>query len=453
MFIILAFVILALIVSDIVARRCINSPLKLVTHILETDNHESIDELKTKAAEYGNIGLLFEDYVFQKEELRKAKEKAEESDRLKSAFLANMSHEIRTPMNAIVGFSGLIEYEPDQEKRHQYVKIIQNSSSVLLNLIVGIIDLSKIEIGAMQLSYSNFRISEMFNELQEIYSVELLKRDKPEVQLSFSLPDGEILMHSDPFRIKQILTNLLGNAVKFTSRGLIFFDYKKVGEELIFSVSDTGTGIPKEDQEKIFERFVKFNYEGMNHEGTGIGLSLIEKLVTLLKGRVWLQSVYGKGSTFFFSIPYIAPTSDLTAFTSLNAQSLQKEKELKVSDSRKNILVVEDDRDSFFLIQEILHPLNIDIHYVANGKDAVDFIRQNPKTQLILMDMKLPKMSGDEATVEIRKFNEDIIIIAQTAYAMLGDKEKAIKAGCNDHLTKPLESKKLLELVTMHLKN
>lgn len=450
MFFILGFVILALLVSDFIARRCINRPLKLVTNILKTDNPQSISELKKAPAEYGHIGSLFEEYVLQKEELEKAKEKAEESDKLKSAFLANMSHEIRTPMNAIVGFSELIEFETDPVKRHQYVKIIQNSSTNLLNLIVGIVDLSKIEIGAMQMNYSNFLLSDVFGDLKDIYTIELEKKDKPDVKLDFDLPDGDFHIHSDPNRIKQILSNLIGNSVKFTSLGSIIFKCRKIKNELIFSVTDTGTGIPENDQKKIFDRFIKFDYHGLNNDGTGIGLSLVEKLVQLMNGRIWIKSVYGEGSTFFFSIPYIPPSAFSIPVSKIKTD---RKADQRIPGSRKSILVVEDDKESLMLIQEILRSLNIDIHHVNDGKDAVDFIKSNPETHLVLMDMKLPFMNGDDATIAIRKFNPTVQIIAQTAYAMLGDREKALAAGCNDYITKPIESKKLKELVTLYLMN
>jgi signal transduction histidine kinase/CheY-like chemotaxis protein len=450
MLIILAFVIMALIFSDFIARRCINRPLKLVTNILKTDNPQSISELKKAPAEYGHIGSLFEEYVLQKEELKLAKEKAEESDKLKSAFLANMSHEIRTPMNAIVGFSELIEFETDQAKKHQYVKIIQNSSTNLLNLIVGIVDLSKIEIGSMHLNYSNFLLSDVFADLKDLYTIELENKEKKGITLDFDLPDGDFHIHSDPNRIKQILSNLLGNSVKFTSIGSIIFKCRKIKDELIFSVTDTGTGIPDDDQKKIFDRFTKFDYHGLNNDGTGIGLSLVEKLVRLMNGRIWLKSIYGEGSTFFFSIPFIPPTTSSIP-VSINKSNRKTEK--SATFSIKSILVVEDNKESFMLIQEILRSLNVDIHHVGDGKEAVEFIKSNPETHLVLMDMKLPFMNGDDATVAIRKFNPTVQIIAQTAYAMLGDREKALAAGCNDYITKPIESKKLRELVTLHLMN
>jgi CheY-like chemotaxis protein len=243
---------------------------------------------------------------------------------------------------------------------------------------------------------------------------------------------------------------LLGNAVKFTANGTITFKCQKVKDELIFSVSDTGIGISKQDQEKIFDRFTKFDYFGMNNEGTGIGLSLVDKLATLFNGRIWLKSALGEGSTFFFSIPFIPPT---TTSPPVSLNNFRKKQENRVTDKKKRILVVEDDKESYLLIHEILSPLNFEIHHVGDGKDAVEFVRMNPEIHLVLMDMKLPFMNGDEATAAIRKFNQDILIIAQTAYAMLGDKEKAIEAGCNDYITKPLESKKLQELVMAHLLN
>lgn len=304
MFMLLAYVIIALIAFSSAAHQWINKPLKLVTDILITDNPASINELKSAPAEFGRIGHLFENYVHQKQELLEAKEQAEKSDRLKSAFLANMSHEIRTPMNSILGFSQLLEEETSETIRAQYLRIIQLNGDNLMKLLSDLMDLSKIEAGELTLSYSNFSVNGMFAELKEIYSQELEKRKKPEIQLSYNLQNVDLMIRSDQYRIKQVLSNLLTNAVKFTVQGKIIFSCWKENNEIIFSVSDTGTGIPESDQKNIFERFTKYNYQWLNSEGSGIGLSIVEKILTMLKGRIWLKSVYGEGSVFYFSIPY-----------------------------------------------------------------------------------------------------------------------------------------------------
>ena len=251
--------------------------------------------------------MIFLLYVIKKDFIRQ-KERAIRSDKLKSAFLSNMSHEIRTPMNAIVGFSELLENENDYVKRHQYINIIKNSGNNLLKLINDIIDLSKIEAGDLQLNYSNFSIHELFTEITEIYTLELLRREKSDIKLSCYLPDGDYVIYSDLIRLKQVLFNLLNNSVKFTARGSITFSCEKKRGELLFSVSDTGTGIPEDHQKRIFERFSKFNYEEMNNEGSGIGLSIVEKVIGMLNGKIWLNSVEGAGTTFYFSIPVMTGT-------------------------------------------------------------------------------------------------------------------------------------------------
>jgi signal transduction histidine kinase len=383
--------------------------------------------------------------LFIKKEFIRQKENAIKSDKLKSAFLANMSHEIRTPMNAIVGFSELLGNESGSENKQQYISIIQNSSYNLLRLINDIIDLSKIEAGDLEIKYSDVNIRDLFVELKDLYSLDLIKREKSGVSISFIL-NGDLIFQSDPLRLKQVLSNLINNAVKFTSQGAITFGCEKTGRELIFSVSDTGTGIPEEDQKKVFDRFTKFNYQGMNTEGSGIGLSIADKFINLLGGRIWFNSTVEKGTNFFFSLPFIAPSSFST--------SIKQSKKISSSstvESIKPILVVEDDKVSFMLIKEFLRPLNVEIHHVTDGRDAVSFVKLNPEVCLILMDIKLPFMDGYEATKAIRQINSKIPIIAQTAYAMLGDREKAIAAGCVDYIDKPLESKRLLELVSAYL--
>ncbi len=384
-------------------------------------------------------------YVVKKEFVRQ-KEKAMKSDKLKSAFLANMSHEIRTPMNAIVGFSQLLSNGTSNENRQKYIDIIQTSGDNLLRLINDIIDLSKIEAEDLKIKNSEFSVRELFVELQEIYSIELDKREKRDIQFNFNLPDDDVIINSDPLRLKQVLSNLLNNAMKFTSQGKIILSCEKKGKDFVFSVSDTGTGIPKEDQDKIFDRFTRFNYLGMNTEGSGIGLSIAEKLVYLLKGKIWFKSVYGKGSDFYFSIPS----------TGKGEKSASGRKSDKMILSQKTkimrpILVVEDDKTSYILIQEFLKPLDLVLHHVTDGEKAIDYIKLNPEIRLILMDLKLPSVDGYEATKIIKQINPEIHIIAQTAYAMLGDREKAINAGCDDYLTKPIDLKKLQAAVNKYL--
>jgi signal transduction histidine kinase len=303
MYTMLTFVLLILLTFTVFSRRWINRPLELVTDILKTNNTESIEVLKSAPAEFGRIGLLFDEYVKQKHDLQEAKERAEKSDKLKSAFLANISHEIRTPMNSILGFSELLEDESTESVRVQYLKLIQSNGDNLMKLLNDLMDLSKIEAGDLTIKYSNFSVQEMFEELKGTFSNELQKRKRFNVELNYVLPDGDINLYSDPSRIKQILSNLLTNASKFTVNGTILFGCQMVNGKVIFSVSDTGTGIPEEDQKYIFERFTKYNYDALNSEGSGIGLSIVQKIVDMLRGQIWFTSVYGEGSSFYFSIP------------------------------------------------------------------------------------------------------------------------------------------------------
>lgn len=383
-----------------------------------------------------------------KRDFIRQKEKAEKADKLKSAFLANMSHEIRTPMNAILGFSELIENEPDNEKRLYYGSIIKNSGDSLLKLINDIIDLSKIEAGDLQVTYSEFNIHVLFDEIKDIYTIELLKRGKSDVKLSCWPPDGEMMVFSDRVRVKQVICNLLNNAMKFTTQGSIKVECLLRDKELLFSVSDTGAGIPEEDQQRVFDRFTKFNYQGLNAEGTGIGLSIVQKLVLLLKGNIWFKSVWGEGSVFYFTIPYVIPVSLWKPVI----ENQEKMPQIKIH-SGLEILIVEDDKTSFLLLKEILRPLSLVIHHVTNGDEAVNFAKDNPPVSLILMDIELPSIDGLEASREIKKINSQIPIIAQTAYAMTGDREKALQAGCDEYITKPLNSKSLLTLVNKYLSN
>lgn len=384
-------------------------------------------------------------YVVKRDFIRQ-KEKAIRSDKLKSAFLANMSHEIRTPMNSIVGFSRLLQEETDQDKKDHYGNIIQRSGNHLLGLINDIIDLSKIEAGELEIKSSSFTIRNLFEELTETFTIELQKREKERVVLKYKICDEDMRIITDYDRLKQVLSNLISNAVKFTSAGEIVLSCSKNSKELIFSVSDTGTGIPKEDQQNIFQRFTSINYSGLNTEGTGIGLSISEKIIQALDGRIWLESSEGEGSVFYVSIPYIASTKKK------NQQKVsQVVNESGTIKRSKKVLVVEDDKSSQELIGIFLKPLNLELIYLSDGEDAINYMIRNDDVSLILMDLKLPKVDGYEATTTIKELKPDVPIIVQTAYAMEGDRERAMEAGCDDYITKPLNSKKLQEMVKSYL--
>jgi len=382
---------------------------------------------------------------FIKAEYYRQKENVIKSDNLKSAFLANMSHEIRTPMNSIIGFSQLLEDETDSLIRGQYIKIILTNGENLLRLIDDIIDLSKIESGNLKITLSNVNINKLFSELNDLFLLELQKREKVNIRIEFSLPDENLYLTTDHLRLRQILSNLISNAVKFTSQGLIRISCEKNKQELLFRVSDTGVGILPENQPGIFDRFVRFDYHDMNREGSGIGLSIVQKLINLLHGRIWFDSLVGKGSNFYFSLPYIIDTNKYQ----LN-NIMETDQQLKETKA-KSLLLVEDVDSNALLIKESLRTLEIKIHHVNNGLDAIKFIEMNPETNLVLMDLKLPVMDGYEATRVIKKMNPNIKVIAQTAYAMVGDKEKAIESGCDDYLTKPIKIQSLQQLILRYI--
>lgn len=389
--------------------------------------------------------LIYLLYLVKIEFLRQ-KEQALKSDRLKSAFLANMSHEIRTPMNAIVGFSQLLNEDISNEIKHQYTGIIEKSSYQLLRLIDDILDLSKIESGQLEFKVQNFSLRELFIELKDTFSILILKRSKKDLQISFEIQGGDIYLHTDPDRLKQVLSNLIDNAIKFTYSGIISFSCKKKAGSLLFKVSDTGIGIPEKDLKEIFSRFTKFDYQGLNPGGTGIGLSIAERIVISLNGTIWAESTVGTGSTFYFDVPYKPVTEKIVASESrIIMETRPKGIELK------SVLIVEDDRSSFLLLKEIMKSFNVDVHHVGNGRDAIDFVNINPQIDLILMDLKLPELNGYEATRRIKRICPNIPIIAQTAYAMTGDQEKAMSSGCEEYITKPFDLDKIKKLIIKYL--
>ena len=383
------------------------------------------------------------------DDLKKAKIKAEESDRLKSAFLANMSHEIRTPLNGILGFTELLKDENvSQGQRREFLEIINSSGRQLLNLINDIIDLSKIEAGQIELMETDCNINSLLNEVYAFFQSTKSDSGKEniEIKLNPGLEDSLSEIKIDSFRLKQILNNLLSNALKFTHQGYIEFGYNIVNDNLEFYVKDTGIGVPKESMNIIFERFRQADDSHSRiYGGTGLGLSICKALVELMGGEIELSADEKEGAKFIFKLPF--KKSDAV---NINAE-ITTVAPTQRNWSNKKILVVEDDFNNFLFIRTVLKKSGIKILRAENGADAVEISRNEPGIDLIMMDIQLPKMNGYEATKEIRKFNKNICIIAQTAHAFYEDKNKCIIAGCTDYLPKPIEKDLLFAMLEKYL--
>jgi signal transduction histidine kinase/CheY-like chemotaxis protein len=376
-------------------------------------------------------------------ELIKAKERAEESDRLKSTFIANMSHEIRTPLNGILGFTELLNMPNITGKeQHDYLEIIRKGGKRLMKIINDIIDISKIESGQMHISISRTDIRE---QIESVYSFFSPEAEAKGINLicKKTLSAEEAIINTDANKIYDIQTNLIKNAIKFTESGFVEFGFEKKKNYLEFFVKDTGIGISDEQKEFIFERFRQGNDSlTRNYEGSGLGLSISKAYAEMLGGKIWFESEYGKGSEFHFNIPYLShPDSN-----PLNGDMVPER--AGVSEIRDLvILIVEDDQPSELYISRLLSPLCRKILKAENGTQAVEICRNNTDINLVLMDIELPEMDGYEATHQIRQFNKELIIIAQTAFGLTGDKERAIEAGCDDYISKPIKSKILFELI------
>jgi PAS domain S-box-containing protein len=442
-------------------REVLNSdnPLIIVEEVINTKDGTKILHTKKVAIKdkNGKVKYLLgisEDITAKKEierELITAKEQAEQSDRLKSAFLANMSHEIRTPMNGILGFADLLK-QPDlsDEKQQKYIGIIQKSGTRMLNIINDIVDISKIEAGLMQVDIKDSNINEQIEYIYTFF--------KPEVEakgLQFliknTLPEIEANIKTDREKLYAILTNLIKNAIKFTNKGYIEFGYQLIKDngaaKLEFYVKDTGIGIPADRQDVIFERFIQADISNlMVLQGTGLGLSISKAYVEILGGNIWLESKENVGTTFYFTIPCDIELAE--EFVIQNNEATIKGG--KIAQNLK-ILIAEDDEPSAMLISLMVEAVSSNITIARTGNDAVNLCRINSDLDLILMDIQMPEMNGYDATSQIRQFNKDVVIIAQSAYALSSDRQKAIDAGCNDYIAKPILKDDLLMLIQKHL--
>ncbi len=366
-------------------------------------------------------------------ELINAKNRAEESNRLKSAFLANMSHEIRTPLNAIVGFSGILASTEEEEEKQEYVSIIENNNTLLLQLISDILDLSKIEAGTLDLHYSNVEINDLMKDLENMCQLKL-KSDA--VKLEFVAPEEPCFAHIEKNRLSQLIINLVTNAIKFTIQGSIRFGYKRQNNELYFYVADTGCGIPQDKQKSIFGRFVKLNSFA---QGTGLGLSICQTLVEHMGGKIGVESEEGNGSTFWFTLPYKqAETVKKSLPKDIQPIAIEKDKLV--------ILIAEDNESNYKLFESIL---KYDYHllHAWDGQEAVNMFKEhNP--QIILMDINMPVLDGYEATKEIRKYSAKVPIIAITAFAYASDEQRVMESGFDGYMPKPINARQLKTQLT-----
>ncbi len=378
-------------------------------------------------------------------ELEIAKEKAEESDRLKTAFLHNISHEIRTPMNAIIGFSGLLsDQNVEADKRTQYTDIIVQSSNHLLSVINDIMRIASIEAGQENVTESQFNLNTALEYLHEQFWLKA-REQNTSLELKVSLPEKEIELIADETKLVQVIANLIDNALKFTPKGAVTFGYIIKENELEFFVQDSGIGIAPELHQEIFKRFHQVeNTNTRKFGGSGLGLSISKAYVELMGGRIWVNSELNKGSVFYFTVPYKTSGRDEMVITG--------ETEVIQPDilTVRTLLIAEDEESNFNLLKEQLSSVKVNILRAKNGLEAVELCRTRI-IDLILMDIKMPLMDGFMATRQIREFLPDVPIIAQTAYNTEADKELAYASGCNSFISKPVKKDVVLSAINGYL--
>lgn len=436
--------ILYLIVSIFYTQKLVYRPLYLVRKALQKGSETAIAELKKTSGEFSYIGNLFEENNNQKQALIKAKIKAEEGDLLKASFLANLSHEIRTPMNAINGFTELIlNTEIDKNEQIEYLNVIQKNGKNLVSIIDDLIEMSKIDSNQVSPNFSEINLESCIVELYKTVKVTIPKTKTIKFKLIKSTVPAGYNIITDEIKLKQVIINLLTNAIKYTDEGFVTFKYEIDEKEnrIHFTIQDTGSGIEEGHHQHVFDRFKRVeNDKSIQVGGLGLGLSISKAYIEILGGTINLESEVGVGSTFYFSIPLQYVTSEPIVVKSI------KEKEGMKSEN-KIILIAEDDNINFLLFQKMMKDKNFQIIRAKNGQEAVDICINNSNIDLVLMDIKMPVLNGFEAVEQIRPIRPELPIIAQTAYSSSEDRLKIEQAGFDDYITKPLSRERLFELI------
>ncbi len=401
-----------------------------------------------------HLAVMFQDVTERKQyevKLKAAKEKAEESDRLKSAFLANMSHEIRTPMNAILGFSELLqsdELSPDDI--NQYIHLINSKGKELMAIITDLIDISRMEAGDLSLYITPIDINSFLMKIISGFREEKSVISKARLSIRHNFPESESpVCHSDKLRLTQVLNNLLANALKFTSDGYIELGYELAASRINFYIKDTGIGIPANKQSVIFERFRQADDSFTRHYGgAGLGLSISSQIIEILGGKMWVESVEKQGSIFYFSLPL---RNEAVKEKDTVSISRKKIPETEAVFDNKKILIAEDDSSNYLFFESMLQKSNAELLWARNGQQAIDILKEHGDTDLIIMDIRMPELDGLQATRAIRKTNRDIPIIALTAFAFAHDRENSLAAGCNEYISKPVKPGQLKNLLQKYL--
>lgn len=387
------------------------------------------------------IGEDITDHIVAEQKLKEAKEKAEESDRLKTAFLTNMSHEVRTPLNAIVGFSDLLASpNTDLESRKEFVEQINLSSNMLVKLIDDIIDISQIDAGELKIFNKKINISSLLNNVLKKIKSERSIELKNEIDILLHNPynDQIVQLETDELRLKQIFEHLLNNAIKYTNSGFIEFGFDiNDNNHPVFYVRDTGIGIPENKKNQIFDHFTKLEDRKNLYRGTGIGLTITQKLIQLMGGRIWVDSHPGIGSVFYFSIPTeleLTPVpTKAKSFSNYNWDG-------------KSILIAEDEDSNYEVLKASLSRTHAKLTRVTQGDIAVEYCA-NEHYDIVLMDIKMPVLDGIEATKKIKQLKPQLPIIAQTAFVHKDERDTCLDAGCNAYISKPIKSFVLLDMI------